>query len=89
MHGEKKQLAMSNRPTLSAKCDTSRDGRFIAHNNGTVLDSQTNLMWAAKDNGSDINGRDAKSFCENYSGGGYADWRMPTTDKLAGLYPPA
>jgi hypothetical protein len=43
-------------------------------------------MWAAKDNGSYINWANAKSYCENYRGGGYADWRMPTQDELAGLY---
>jgi len=37
--------------------ETGRDGRFIAYSNGTVLDTRTNLMWAAKDNGSNINGR--------------------------------
>jgi hypothetical protein len=62
---------------------TGRDGRFIAYDNGTVLDTSTNLMWAAKDNGSNINWADAES---NYRGGGYTDWRMPTQDELAGLY---
>jgi hypothetical protein len=60
--------------------------RFKIYKNGTVLDTRTNLMWAAKDNGSDINWQDAKSYCENYRGGGYSDWRMPTQDELAGLY---
>jgi hypothetical protein len=63
-----------------------RDGRFIAINNGTVLDTKSNLMWAAKDNGSDINWANAKSYCESYRGGGYTDWRMPTQDELTGLY---
>ncbi len=71
---------------LSTTRETSRDGRFIAYNNGTVLDTQTNLMWAAKDNGSSINWASAKSYCENYQGGGYTDWRMPTQDEVAGLY---
>jgi hypothetical protein len=66
--------------------ETGRDGRFIAYDNGTVLDTKTNLMWAAKDNGSDINWVDANLYCENYRGGGYADWRMPAQDELAGLY---
>jgi hypothetical protein len=43
-------------------------------------------MWAAKDNGYDINWADAKRYCENYRWGGYTDWRMPTQDELAGLY---
>jgi len=66
--------------------EIGRDGRFIAYDNGTVLDTQTNLMWAAKDNVNNINWQDAKSYCENYRGGGYTDWRMPTQDELAGLY---
>jgi hypothetical protein len=72
-------------PAVPAK-ETARDGRFIAYDNGTVLDTRMNLMWAAKDNGSDINWANAKSYCENYRGGGYTDWRMPTQDELAGLY---
>jgi uncharacterized caspase-like protein len=79
-------LAIGNRPSVATAKEMSRDGRFIAYKNGTVLDTQTNLMWAAKDNGSDINWSDAKSYCENYHGSGYTDWRMPTQDELAGLY---
>lgn len=71
--------------TDSAKA-IARDGRFIAYDNGTVLDTRTNLMWASKDNGSDINWANARSYCENYRSGGYPDWRMPTQDELAGLY---
>ena len=78
---------------ITAKSSTAReigrDGRFIAYDSGTVLDTRTNLMWAAKDNGSYINWANAKSYCENYRGGGYTDWRMPTPDELAGLYDPA
>jgi hypothetical protein len=66
--------------------EIARDGRFIAYDNGTVLDTRTNLMWAAKDNGSDIEWQDAKFYCENYRGGSYKDWRMPTLDELEGLY---
>src|SRR5664280_1897310 len=75
---------------ITAKSSTAgekaRDGRFIAYDNGTVLDTKTNLMWAAKDNGSDIKWQDAKFYCENYRGGGYKDWRMPTLNELEGLY---
>jgi hypothetical protein len=62
-----------------------RDGRFIAYDNGTVLDTGSGLMWAAKDNGADLNWQGAKRYCENYRGGGHTDWRMPTIDELAGL----
>ena len=66
--------------------ETTKDGRFIAYDNATVLDTRTKLMWAAKDNGKNVNWQDAKSYCENYRGGGYTDWRMPTLDELEGLY---
>jgi hypothetical protein len=74
------------RHSPSAGTEIGRDSRFIAYNNGTVLDTWTNLMWPAKDNGSNIEWANAKSYCQNYRGGGYADWRMPTQDELAGLY---
>jgi len=62
------------------------DGQFFLYDNGTVKDNQTGLMWASKDNGKHINWEDAKRYCENYRGGGYTDWRMPTIDELEGLY---
>ena len=66
--------------------EIDRDGRFITYSNGTVLDTQTDLMWAAKDNGVDINWQAAKIYCENFSGGGYSDWRMPKLKELVGIY---
>ena len=43
-------------------------------------------MWASRDNGRNINWQDAKNYCDNYRGGHYTGWRMPTQDELAGLY---
>lgn len=54
--------------------------------NGVVTDSATGLMWAARDNGKDINWSNARAYCANYTGGGYTDWRLPTTNELEGLY---
>jgi hypothetical protein len=66
--------------------EIKNDDRFIAYEDGTVLDTITDLMWAVKDNGYDINWPEAESYCKNYRGGGYTDWRLPTQDELAGLY---
>ena len=71
---------------LLARKEIGNDDRFTAYDDGTVLDTRTGLMWMAKDNGADINWKGAKSYCENYRGGGYTDWRTPTQDELAGLY---
>lgn len=66
--------------------EINRDDRFIAYDNGTTKDTKTGLMWASKDNGRTIFWSDAKRYCENYKGGGYTDWRLPTINELAGLY---
>ncbi len=66
--------------------EIKNDGRFIDNGNGTVTDTRTGLMWAARDNGSNINWSDAKSYCKEYRGGGYTDWRMPTQNELNTLF---
>ncbi len=76
-------------PALATAKEIGRDGRFIAYDNGTVLDTVSGLMWAATDNGYDMDWKGAKSYCENYREGGYTDWRLPTQDELAALHDPA
>lgn len=62
--------------------------RFVNNGDGTVTDTKTGLMWAAKDNVIPINWSNALSYCHNYSGGGHSDWRMPTLAELESLYNP-
>ena len=62
--------------------------RFVDNGDGTVTDTKTGLMWAAKDNGGPINWKDARSYCQDFSGGGHTDWRMPNLTELASLYDP-
>jgi len=88
-HGEpveQKHLASTGKTTVSQSKEIARGGRFIAYDNGTVLDTKTNLMWAAKDDGKGLMKHDAKGYVENYRGGGYSDWRMPTIDELETIY---
>jgi len=66
--------------------EIARESRFIAYDNGTVLDMQTGLQWAAKDDGKGMDEQSAKAYFENYRGGGYADWRMPNVDELESIY---
>lgn len=65
--------------------EIGKDGNFVAYDDGTVLDKKTGLMWAAKDNGKDINYAEAKKYCESYKAGGYSGWRMPTQSELQAL----
>jgi hypothetical protein len=62
--------------------------RFIDNGDGTVTDTQTQLMWAASDNMGDINWHNAKIYCENppIAGYRYSDWRMPAIEELRTLY---
>ena len=70
---------------VSAEYATAAD-RFVNNKDGTVTDTQTGLMWADHDNGSDINWSDAQIYCNGYSGGGKSGWRMPTIWELEELY---
>jgi hypothetical protein len=70
------------------KMETGRDGRFIAYDDGTVLDTKTNLMWAAQADAANVTRRGARTYVDNYQAGGYIDWRMPTQDEMSGLYNP-
>ncbi len=60
--------------------------RFVNNKDGTVTDTQTGLMWADHDNGSNTNWDNAESICRGYSGGGKSGWRMPAIDELWQLY---
>lgn len=62
--------------------------RYVDNGDGTVTDAKTGLMWAAADNGDPINWSDARSYCQNYSGGGHTDWRMPNMAELKSLFNP-
>jgi hypothetical protein len=66
--------------------EVDRDGRFVAYSNGVVVDTESGLMWAAKDNGSDTTWTYADNYCDDFEGAGYKDWRMPTIEELKGLY---
>lgn len=77
------------RPVIKDKIQNvqiAKDDRFIAYDNGTVLDTKTNLMWAVNDGSKEFNRKYFGSYYQNYSGGGYTDWRIPTQDELMGLY---
>jgi hypothetical protein len=60
--------------------------RFQIVGNAYIVDSHTGLMWATTDNGKDIDWWEAKTYCENFSAGGYSDWRLPDIKELATLY---
>lgn len=68
--------------------EIGHDDRFTAFNNGIVLDTLKNLMWADQDNRQDIDYEHAETYCANFRAGGYSDWRMPYQDEIASLFDP-
>lgn len=63
----------------------SRDGRFIEYKDGTLFDTETNLMWWSE--GIEVEDIQNAIFKSRYfKGGGYSDWRVPTIDELKTLY---
>lgn len=86
-NGDLKRMAVAEGFPLAN--EIARDGHFIAYDNGTVLDTKTKLMWAAKPSETSPNWQDAKRYCESYRGGGYSDWRMPSAYELQGLFDPS
>ena len=50
------------------------------------VDPSTGLMWAAKDNGKDLNWRKATEYCHDLRLAGHSDWRLATIDELERIY---
>ena len=67
--------------------EIGREEHFIAYDDGTVLDTKTNLMWASKSSET-MNWDNAKTYIANFKGSGYTDWRMPTQSELESLMDP-
>jgi hypothetical protein len=69
-------------------------GSFIKYDNGTTLDTRTNLMWMTQDF-RNIEGRAPKDWDEAMAWaakmnqqryGGYGDWRIPTVEEYKTVY---
>jgi tRNA A-37 threonylcarbamoyl transferase component Bud32 len=51
-------------------------------------DPATWLLWAKKDNGSDVTWQQATEYCRKLQLAGHSDWRLPTIEELQGIYDP-
>ena len=60
--------------------------RFTDNGDGTVTDQRSGLMWAANDNGKDIDFEDAAIYCKSFAAGGFSDWRLPDIEELKALF---
>jgi hypothetical protein len=63
------------------------DQSFTDNNDGTITDNVTGLMWQKEDdNYASSTGTDSGIiYCEEFSLGGYSDWRLPNIKELRSL----
>lgn len=68
----------------------AEENRFVDNGDGTVTDTQTDLMWAKSSSPGDLNWEDAETYCNNPAMDSlylkYDDWHMPTIEELRTLY---
>ncbi|SMC21043.1 Protein of unknown function [Desulfacinum hydrothermale DSM 13146] len=74
---------------VGAAAPIGAQGRFIDNGDGTVTDTQLQLMWAKTDNQGDVTWKEAQRWCRTgppHLIGRYDNWRMPTLEELRSLY---
>ncbi|MFC6646324.1 DUF1566 domain-containing protein [Granulicella cerasi] len=59
---------------------------LAAQNDVVWYDSATRLTWMRRDNGKDVNWREAERFCRNSRESNHSGWRLPTIGELRTLY---
>ncbi len=58
---------------------------FIIHDDGTVTDTKTGLMWRQQEETQKFTWDYAMQYAKTSKFAGYSDWRLPTTDELKSL----
>lgn len=70
---------------VETKNEIAKYGNFIAYDDGTILDTERNLMWWQNCiEVSDFDNAQYKS--KTFRGGGYSDWRVPSIGELKTIY---
>jgi hypothetical protein len=81
-------IFLSSVATLAgAQSSTESVGEFARETQmrGYWVDLSTGLVWAGKDNATDVNWRQATNYCGDLELAGYSNWRLPTIDELQGI----
>jgi len=64
----------------------TKDSVFLVHDDDTVTDTRTGLMWQAADSGQTMAQNDGKVYVGDLDCGHRDDWRLPSYEELEGLY---
>lgn len=77
-----KEQRQAEAARLAAEKPRASEKRFVANGDGTVSDSKTGVVWADRDNGSNVNWDTARQYCAGKGAG----WQLPTVAQLQGLF---
>jgi hypothetical protein len=58
---------------------------FIDREDGTILDTHTNLVWQKSPLDKKFTWEGAKKHCESFTLAGYNNWRLPTIEEFEAL----
>jgi len=83
------QLKSQNDRQSEMQHDEAAGERAGAALKATWTDPATGLMWTGKDNGSNVDWKQATAYCSKLQQAGYNDWRLPTLEELQGIYDPS
>ncbi|MBW8190174.1 DUF1566 domain-containing protein [Neiella marina] len=64
------------------------ENQLVDHNDGTITDLTTSLMWQQHDSGVGLNWHDALAYVQQQNEAsllGYSDWRLPNAKELQSL----
>ncbi len=81
----KDRFRLNTDGTITDNIDGKTTQRFVDHQNGTVSDQLTGLMWIKAPKALPETYSDAEKYCRGYEFEGHRDWRMPTIDELERL----
>ncbi|HWS27014.1 MAG TPA: protein kinase [Xanthomonadales bacterium] len=76
------ETAAAREAAQRAVADLELRNRYVAADLDSVRDHKFGLLWAAADNGVDIDWFDARKYCEDKGPG----WRLPSLPELNSLY---
>lgn len=72
--------------TVMVCCGAPSASQDHAQSPGYWVDPATGLVWAAKDNGKDVNWKQARKYCRDLRLADHSDWRLATLDELKGIF---
>jgi hypothetical protein len=80
--GDRKQASVELELTVNG----TRHGPFVDHEDGTITDTNSGVMWAKTPEHRDWGYTRAAIYCDDLTLGGFTDWRLPTVEDFNSLY---